>query len=150
MLKIRQGNPDDALALSDLAFRSKARWGYDPQFMESCREQLTYHPSIFPATYFGILEDPMILGFYALDIHTSDQFELTALFVEPDYIGHGYGKTLMNHAKIQAKVFGANEIVVQSDPNAEAFYLAMGWKNIGEKESPCIPGRKLPLLKLDL
>jgi N-acetylglutamate synthase-like GNAT family acetyltransferase len=150
MLKIRQGKPEDAAALTDLAFRSKAHWGYDQKFMEACREELTYRPSDFPLLYFGVLEDPMILGFYALDIHTKDKVEMTALFVEPKYIDKGYGKALMNHAKIQAKVFGAKEIVVQSDPYAEAFYLAMGAVKIGEKESESIAERMLPLLKFKL
>ena len=150
MLKIRQGIPQDAPTLSDLAFRSKAHWGYDKKFMEDCREELTYRASNFPAIYFGVLEDPMILGFYALDIHTNKQFELTALFVEPDYISHGYGKALLNHAKIQAKVFGAKEMIVQSDPFAEKFYQSMGGINIGERESDSIPGRILPLLKFEL
>ena len=150
MIKIRQGKAIDAPALSELAFRSKAHWGYDKNFMDACRDELTYSASDFPAIYFGILEDPMILGFYALDIHTKEKIEMTALFVEPAYIGKGYGKALMNHAKIQAKVFGAKELFVQSDPNAEAFYVAMGGTNDGKKESQSIPGRLLPILKFSL
>jgi len=150
MIRIRQGLPADASKLSEIAFRSKAHWGYDDNFMESCRGELTYDGSDFPATYFGILEDPITLGFYALDIHTKDKIEMTALFIEPEYIGKGYGKALMNHAKIQAKVFGAKELFVQADPNAEGFYLAMGGVNDGNKESASIPGRYLPVLKFKL
>ena len=150
MIKIRQGTPADATALSDLAYRAKAHWGYDNDFMEACRNELTYSESDFPLFYFGVLEDPMILGFYALDIQTKDKIEMTALFVEPKYIGQHYGKALMNHAKIQAKVFGAKELFVQADPNAEAFYLAMGGQRNGQKESESIPGRMLPLIRYTL
>jgi len=150
MLKIRQGIPQDADTLTDLAFRSKAYWGYDKTFMENCRAELTYSADDFPVKYFGVLEDPMILGFYALEIHTKEKIEICALFVEPKYIDKGYGKALMNHAKIQAKVFGAKELFVQSDPNAETFYLAMGGIKDGEKESQSIPGRMLPLLRFRL
>lgn len=150
MIKIRQGTPADTPTLTDIAFRAKAHWGYDDKFMEACREELTYGEDDFPATYFGVCEDPIILGFYALQIETKDSVELNALFVEPDYIGKGYGKALMNHAKIQAKVFGATEIIVQSDPFAEDFYLAMGGTRIGEKESDSIPERFLPLLRFEL
>ena len=150
MLKIRQGSPADAPTLTDIAMRSKSHWGYDNAFMEACQGELTFDESNFPATYFGIVEDPMILGFYALDIHTKDKIEMTALFVEPQYIGRGYGKALMNHAKIQAKVFGAKELFVQADPNAEAFYQAMGGINDGKKESGSIAGRYLPILRFNL
>lgn len=150
MLKIRQGVANDTATLSNIAFRSKAYWGYDADFMEACRGELTYDANHLPATYFGVLEDPMVIGFYALDIKTKDTMELSALFVEPEFIGRGYGKALMNHAKIQAKVFGASAIEVQADPNALAFYQAMGGIENGKRESSSIAGRLLPVLLFEL
>ena len=40
--------------------------------------------------------------------------------------------------------------MIQSDPNAEGFYLAAGAKNIGVRESASIPGNQLPLLEIVL
>ena len=34
---IRQARVDEARLLSDLALRSKAHWGYPPEFIECCR-----------------------------------------------------------------------------------------------------------------
>ena len=39
---LRRANPEDAAALTALAFRSKASNGYDRAFMEACRAELTY------------------------------------------------------------------------------------------------------------
>lgn len=150
MLKIRQGTAEDAPTLSEIAFRSKAHWGYDKQFMEDCRHELTFTEADFPVKYFGIAEDPITLGFYGLEIQTNCTVELIALFVEPQYIGNGYGKALLNHAKIQAKIFGADTMLVQSDPNAVPFYTANGGIEDGEIPSQSIPGRKLPRILFNL
>ena len=34
-LSIREARPDEAELLSELAFRSKAHWGYDAEFLEA-------------------------------------------------------------------------------------------------------------------
>jgi hypothetical protein len=41
-------------------------------------------------------------------------------------------------------------MILQSDPHAEGFYLAMGAQRIGQSESTVTPGRMLPLLRLVL
>ena len=38
---IRAARSDEAGLLSEIAFRSKAYWGYSEEFMVSCREELT-------------------------------------------------------------------------------------------------------------
>jgi hypothetical protein len=39
---IRPARVDEAHLLSDLALRSKAYWGYSPELIEQCREELSY------------------------------------------------------------------------------------------------------------
>ena len=41
MLSSRSAKPEEADALSALAFRSKAYWGYGAEFLEACRSELT-------------------------------------------------------------------------------------------------------------
>jgi hypothetical protein len=38
---IRPARATEAGILTDLALRSKAHWGYDAQFLEACRDELT-------------------------------------------------------------------------------------------------------------
>jgi hypothetical protein len=41
-LEIRPARPGEAAALSALAMRSKAHWGYDQEFLEAVRPVLTF------------------------------------------------------------------------------------------------------------
>lgn len=42
---IRLARVTEAEILSDLALRSKAHWGYDAEFIEACRDELTVDAS---------------------------------------------------------------------------------------------------------
>jgi GNAT superfamily N-acetyltransferase len=150
MLRIRQGIPEDAPTLSELAFRSKAFWGYSPEFMEACHRELTYNETDFPSYYFAVAEDPQLVGFYCLGFLTDTETQLHSLFVDPDFMGQGYGRALLNHAKIQARVFGSKSILIVSDPHAVDFFRAQHAVICGEKASPVFGGRMLPLLTLEI
>ena len=76
--------------------------------------------------------------------------ELDALFVEPAAMGQGIGSRLWRHAVSSAAKLGCSEMVWQSDPQAEGFYLAMGAEPAGELESTVMPGRLLPLMRFRL
>ena len=72
--------------------------------------------------------------------------QLDALFVEPAAMGQGVGRCLWRHAVATATKLGCSEMVWQSDPQAEGFYLTMGSRRAGDSESTVIQGRKLPLM----
>lgn len=140
---------EDAECLSDLAFRSKAHWGYDDEFMTRCRDELTYTPEQLSAGGFWVLRRGReVHGFYGLTKVSPDALELEAMFVEPGDIGRGYGRALMDHALEQFAASGLARLVIQADPNAAAFYEAAGAVQIGERPSDSIDGRKLPLYEI--
>lgn len=148
--RIRPARPEEAERLSDLAFRSKAYWGYNDEFMEQCRGDLTVFPGNIAEGRVLVLEDQgRIRGFYELT-GKGLETELSFLFVEPDDIGKGYGKALWLHAVRTAEKNGADRILIHSDPHAEPFYRAMGAGRVGEVPSTAIPGRMLPLMRFDL
>lgn len=151
--KIRLARPDEAGLLSALALRSKAHWGYSEEFMAACRDELTYAAEQIDAPQFTFcvctVEDTVV-GFHALERLSPDCAELEALFVEPEYIGQGVGRALIEHAKDYARQRGSSSLVIQGDPNAEKFYLAAGAVRSGSKESRSIAGRKLPLFTVNL
>jgi hypothetical protein len=39
---IRPASPDEAALISSLAIRSKGHWGYSAEFLDACRDELTY------------------------------------------------------------------------------------------------------------
>ena len=152
-LLIQPATPDQAKAISDLAFRSKSYWGYSTEFMEACREELDVTPADIDSDnlhYYVAEQGTKILGYYAIEISSETEYELEALFVEPDHIGAGVGKALIEHAKNNALEMGGKALIIQGDPHAEKFYLAAGGKRIGTRESESISGRKLPLFKINL
>lgn len=152
-MTIRPAYPDEAEMLSALALRSKAYWGYSPDFLQACRAELTYTADMIRSDrlLFAICEvNASCTGFYALRQLSPDEVELEALFVEPAHIGKGYGRTLIEHAKSAAIALGASRMIIQGDPNADRFYLAAGGVLTGQRESGSIPGRFLPVYVIDL
>ncbi|MFD0278915.1 GNAT family N-acetyltransferase [Kitasatospora sp. NPDC127111] len=149
-MRIRPAGPDEAELLSALALRSKGYWGYDEAFLEACREELTLDPAAIERRRTAVAEDGgRVLGFVTL-VGAPPQGELGMLFVEPDAIGRGVGRSLVEHVRAQAAALGFRRLTIDSDPFAEPFYLAMGATRIGTTPSGSIPGRELPLLALEI
>ncbi|WP_239116313.1 GNAT family N-acetyltransferase [Planotetraspora phitsanulokensis] len=145
---IRPARAEEADLLGDLALRSKGYWGYDRDFMEACRAELTFPPEQVRAQRISVAESAgRVLGFYSLAGEPPDG-ELGNMWVEPDAIGGGVGRRLWHHAMRTARTAGFTNLRIDADPFAEGFYLAMGAERVGETPSGSIPGRVLPLLRI--
>jgi GNAT superfamily N-acetyltransferase len=148
--RTRRARPEEAGLLSVLARRSKAHWGYDPQFLEACRAELTLSPDFIAGGEVWVLEaDSRILGFYSLAKWHS-QLELAHFFVDPERLGEGTGRSLWLDAVQRSASLGHQRLLIQSDPHAEGFYLKLGAERIGEVPSQVQQGRMLPLLLYQL
>ncbi|HEX7303927.1 GNAT family N-acetyltransferase [Lentzea sp.] len=148
MVTLRRARPDEAGLLSDLALAAKAHWGYDEAFLESVREELTFHADDVAERHVvvAVLED-RVVGFYSLD-GVPPQGELGNLWLRPDRIGTGLGRVLWEHALAGAAAAGFEHLDIDSEPFAEGFYLRMGAERIGATPSGSIPGRVLPRLRV--
>lgn len=148
---VRRARPEEAPVLSDLAFRSKALWGYSPEFMEACRAELTLTPDDIRANPVFVAElSSDVLGFYALKALAPDRVDLWFLFVDPTQVRAGVGRRLLSHAREHARELGYRTLVIQSDPQAEPFYAGCGAVRVGDLPSESIPGRVLPLMEIAL
>ncbi len=148
---IRRAAPSEDALLSSLALRSKGHWGYDPEFLESCRAELTISPAYIAANPVYVIEERgCIVGFYTLLPAAAGVVELDHLYVDPTSINRGYGKRLWEHAVRTAAELGFQRLTIQSDPYAESFYLKMGAERIGVKPSAVRADRMLPLLSFSL
>ncbi|MFD5431459.1 GNAT family N-acetyltransferase [Kitasatospora sp. NPDC127067] len=149
-MEIRPARPDEAALLTGIALRSKAYWGYDEAFMAACRAELTVDAGVIERSATVVAEHGgQVLGFVSLS-GGPPTGSLDQLFVEPESIGRGVGRALFEQARGLAVELGLRRLTIDSDPNAEPFYLAMGATRIGSVPSGSIPGRELPLLVLDL
>ncbi len=152
-LRIREAIPQDADLLSRLALRSKAHWGYSKEFLEACQSELTVEASrLGTGDYqcFAALDGESIVGFYSLEYVSADSCELGALFVEPEQIGSGVGRLLIQHAVRRLSERGVERLTIQGDPHATGFYIAAGARRVGTRESGSIPGRELPLFEIEI
>lgn len=81
---IRPARPTEAAALSELAIRSKAHWGYSAVFLEASRPHLTLTKESLAAEPCFVAErDGRIRGFYRLRGEPPEG-RLEDLFVEPE------------------------------------------------------------------
>jgi len=153
--RVRPARIEEAAALSDLCFRSKAVWGYDDAFMALCREPLRVKPEEIAAGDVWVAASPnagpndSIAGIVALasgdDPATVD---LDKLFIEPGCIRAGVGRLLLVHAIAEARRRGASRLTILADPNAAAFYERNGARFIRMAPSDAIPGRSVPLYEI--
>ncbi|MFF5722679.1 GNAT family N-acetyltransferase [[Kitasatospora] papulosa] len=150
MTYVRRGHPEDAAALTALALRSKAHWGYDAAFMAACRDELAVRPAEMATRRTAVAErDGRILGFTMLD-GEPPRGALGMMFVEPDTMGTGVGRLLFQDVVARARRLRFTLLTIDADPHAEPFYTAMGAVRVGTAPSGSVPGRMLPLLELPL
>ena len=149
-MHLRAPSPDEAELLTDLCLRSKAVWGYDADFMQACRAELTIRPADLAQDVFRVaLVGDEIVGVAQIAV-AGDDAELAKLFVAPGTIGTGVGKILFIWAADEARRHGAKQLWIEADPDAAAFYRRMGATDAGSVPSGSIPGRFLPRLRFDL
>jgi len=146
----RRARPDEADALSALALRSKAHWGYDQEFIAACQTELTWSCEDIASRHCIVAEHAGDLcGFFVLT-GAGEHGDLTDMFVEPRLIGAGLGGDLMRLALQHARDLGYATLGIDADPNAAGFYQHFGASLVSQTPSGSIPGRMLPHLEIPL
>jgi len=146
-LTIEKAKSTDARVLTDLTFRSKAYWKYSPEQMEAWRDELRITPEYLEESKaFKLLADGQLVGYYAYRPFGEEIVKLDNLFVEPGFIGRGFGNFLLNDFMMRVQEDGFGKVVLDADPNSEAFYLSYGFKTVGKLETT-IKGRFMPVME---
>jgi GNAT superfamily N-acetyltransferase len=147
---VRRARRDELAVLDDLACRSKAHWGYDDGLMERWRDELRVAPADVAAGRVLVATvDDTVVGFATVTGDPPDA-ELEAMFVDPASLAGGTGAVLFAAACDLARGLRCRRLLIESDPHAEGFYVRQGAVRIGDRTSPSVPGRTLPLLAFDL
>ena len=149
-MTVREARPDEAAAISELAIRAKAHWGYDDAFMAACRAELTWSPE--EVRQHDVLvwdEEDRLLGATAR-VGAEPDARLWAVFVDPEVHGRGIGRALLEGLLQRAREAGCRSLSIGADPNAEGFYRAVGARRVGTVPSDTVAGRTLPLMRFDL
>jgi predicted N-acetyltransferase YhbS len=150
-MQIRCAQPEDAKALSEIAFAAKRHWGYPERWIEAWRDVLTIAPEFILEHETHIACDAEeTLGFYAL-VRKPEGLKLEHLWVHPRAMGRGIGRSLFAHAVGKMKALGMRAMEIESDPNASGFYQRMGARHVGVKVTEWEgQPRELPLFVYDL
>ncbi|MEQ9814519.1 MAG: GNAT family N-acetyltransferase [Azospirillaceae bacterium] len=159
---IRPARDDEIDALTALCRQSKQHWGYDEAFMIKAEAALAIDSARVSEGLVIVAEQagrPVgvagINPFSAAEIAgdhllRKGDVDLSHLFIAPAAMGRGIGRSLFAAAVERARQVVGRRLVILSDPNARAFYEAMGARFLTMAPSDAIPGRNLPLLALDL
>jgi len=144
--EIRAGVAADHPALTALARRAKAAWGYPPEWLALWQAELRFTPASMARQQVWVAErEGVAVAVIALEAH-EDAWEIEHLWVDPDHWGEGLGGDLLSHALAD---LGGTRVIVVSDPNAIGFYQHQGFEQTGWLDSRP-PGRRLPVLERQL
>jgi N-acetylglutamate synthase-like GNAT family acetyltransferase len=135
----------DMETLNKISVESKMHWNYPVEWLEQWIDDLRLTENDFlTQEIYKIEKNGLIIGFCSIQ-EKEQNYEITHLWIRPDYIGRGYGKILLNQT-ITNVVKKEKEIIVEADPNAEQFYKSQGFVIFSKVES--FPkGRFLPVMK---
>jgi N-acetylglutamate synthase-like GNAT family acetyltransferase len=149
---IRRAQDADADALTDLAHRAKAHWGYPASWMREWDPQLTIIPGYLEAHDVWLAErDGAIVGMCALEDRGA-RWNLEHVWVEPAAHGVGIGRALVMQALAEARRRHPGVVELLADPYASGFYERLGARHTGDVPAP-MPGarsRTLPKFEFDL
>ncbi len=149
-IRLRDATSADLEALSDLCRRSKAVWGYDQAFLDACADELNItYDDLLSKDVKVALQGDHIIGVASLELD-GDEAELGTLFIDPEWMGCGAGRVLLDWACTTARGYGVKRLTIDSDPNAEGFYARMGARKVGWAPSHSLPGRMLPMMQMEL
>ena len=93
-IKFRRALPEDAKALSVIAYSAKAHWGYPKRLMEIWKPQFDFPPSYFEDRDGGVADiDGEPIAFYTIEEKDGKAW-IENLWVHPQHMGKGIGKHL--------------------------------------------------------
>jgi GNAT superfamily N-acetyltransferase len=131
-MNIRRAQASDAAELTRIAHEAKRHWGYPERWIELWRDDLTLTPEFIAGNEVYLAEDGgEALGCYGLAA-ASPNWALEHFWIRPAAMGKGLGRRLFEHAVAVAAAKGVTVLEIDSDPNAESFYLRMGAVRVGE------------------
>ena len=149
-MKIEKAQNIDAKDLTELTINSKSYWGYSLDQIAQWKDDLTISfEYINQAEVYKLINENQLIGYYSYLELNNKKVKLDNIFLEPDFIGKGYGKVMMSHFIQHVKDKGYERIHLESEPNTEKFYQNLGFKVIDRLESS-IKNRFLPIMELEI
>jgi GNAT superfamily N-acetyltransferase len=133
-VEMRPAREQDIPQINDIILRSKAHWHYDERYLEASRPFLAVTEKWLSQNHGYSITDKseLVVGFLGFELKDHCCY-LEHLWIDPTFIGRGFGKEAMKWLHIAAIERKCSEIRRLPDPPAEGFYLNMGARFSGKK-----------------
>ncbi|OUL63972.1 N-acetyltransferase [Flavobacterium sp. AJR] len=149
-MTIEKANITDHEILTEITKKSKAYWGYSAEQILQWDKNLTITEEyIKDNDVFKLLSEDLTIGYYSYFIEEKQNVILDNLFIRPEYIGKGFGKYLIDDFLSRIREGKFEKVMLDSEPNAEAFYSKLGFEKVGEFETS-IKDRFMPIMEMKL
>lgn len=150
-MTIEKARKKDARILTDLTIRSKSYWDYSAEQIMSWKAELTITTAYIDKNEVYKLSNKhnIIIGYYSYIFLNAAVIKLDNLFIDPTYIGNGFGTLLMNDFLKRIKSLQFEKVTLDADPNAEKFYHKFGFKTVGKLKST-MENRFLPIMEMKI
>jgi GNAT superfamily N-acetyltransferase len=141
-VQIRIAHPDDRLNLIEVQRRAslasetgelRQRLLEEPDWIDIDEELLANNEVIVAEI------GATIVGFASFIAQDGNDAELDGLFVEPTHWRQGIGRLLIGAVERELVAWQATRLRVVANPNALAFYKAVGFFIVGEEKTPLGP-----------
>jgi GNAT superfamily N-acetyltransferase len=157
---IRSAIIEDSETLTNISFESKGYWKYPKEYFEIWQNELTISQNYIQRNDVFVYENyGSIIGYYSI-VNLEEDIEICGIpinrgiwlehmFIDPQYIGKGYGTKLFSHLRKWCIEADIRNVGILADPNSKGFYEKMGCVYIREYPST-IEGRTTPFLKFNV
>lgn len=135
--------------MTEITIASKRYWNYPEKWIQEWIPALTITSEYISAHEVWVaLLDNQPVGYYSLNENEEANW-LDNLWVHPEYMGQGIGRSLFQHAIGRCRLIGISLLKIEADLNAQSFYERMGAQKIDQHYTQ-IDGepRILPILEI--
>ena len=142
--QVRDAVPGEAAPLAELQRRASSVW-------ESDRALLAARPDLIQPPHEAIAEGRVrvaagtggeLLGFVVV-VRGATVLEIDDLFVEPEAMGRGIGRALVEDAVAAAAASGAEALEATINDNALGFYERVGFVTVGQAQTLLGPAPRM-------
>lgn len=149
-MTIEKAKNIDGNELTELTIRSKSHWNYSKEQIAKWKNDLIVTSNyIDEKEVYKLLLNNILIGYYSYFELNGENVKLENLFIEPKFIGQGYGRLLMSDFLQRVKKAEYNKVTLDADPNAEKFYSKIGFKIVGQLKSS-LKDRFLPIMEMEI
>ncbi|AKH63020.1 MULTISPECIES: GNAT family N-acetyltransferase [Photorhabdus] len=135
-ITIRLAEIAEQAALEALQLRASLMWEEDRELLLANPHTIELPIEHIEVGYVYIAEQAgVILGFSVVLPQSDGDAELDGLFVEPTVWHQGVGRQLLKTVLNNVHTEGGTSLRVLANPQAEGFYIALGFERLGEKRA---------------